>query len=88
VTFQASTGTEGEKEVSQKEKKSKKRAKKKKGGQAQGSLSLYPSQQHLMSRYKFNPETGHTMDMMQDEDWSLCDKECGWCGHCAEAYDI
>ncbi|KAH8746549.1 hypothetical protein F5883DRAFT_254706 [Diaporthe sp. PMI_573] len=19
-----------------------------------------------------------------DEDWSLCDKDCGWCGHCAD----
>lgn len=32
-------------------------------------------------------ETGYTMDMMQDQDWALCDKDCGWCGHCAESYD-
>ena len=19
-----------------------------------------------------------------DQDWALCDKDCGWCGHCAD----
>jgi hypothetical protein len=76
-----SDGTEREKGVnqvekgSQKKKKSKKGAKKKKGGaQTQRPPSL---QRSLASQYKFNPETGHMMDMMQDEDWSLCDKDCG-----------
>lgn len=22
--------------------------------------------------------------MIEDEDWTLCDKDCGWCGHCAD----
>jgi hypothetical protein len=21
----------------------------------------------------------------EDQDWALCDKECGWCGHCADS---
>ena len=24
--------------------------------------------------------------MSQDQDWSLCDKDCSRCGHCAESY--
>ena len=61
-------------------------AKEKKGGaQAQRPPSL---QRPLASQYKINPETGYMMDMMQDQDWSLCDKDCGWCGHCAEVYDF
>lgn len=26
-------------------------------------------------------------DMMEDQNWALCDKDCGWCGHCAEGVD-
>jgi hypothetical protein len=22
-----------------------------------------------------------------DQDWVLCDKDCGWCGHCADSVD-
>ena len=22
-----------------------------------------------------------------DQDWTLCDKDCGWCGHCADSVD-
>lgn len=33
-----------------------------------------------------NSHTGRMMDMGLDEDWALCDKDCGWCGHCAESY--
>ncbi|KAF1846090.1 uncharacterized protein K460DRAFT_377383 [Cucurbitaria berberidis CBS 394.84] len=22
-----------------------------------------------------------------DQDWGLCDKDCGWCGHCADGVD-
>lgn len=22
-----------------------------------------------------------------DQDWALCDKDCGWCGHCADGVD-
>ncbi|CVK99389.1 uncharacterized protein FMAN_02231 [Fusarium mangiferae] len=25
---------------------------------------------------------------LDDEDWSLCDKDCGWCGHCADGVDF
>jgi hypothetical protein len=39
------------------------------------------------SPWKVNPNTGRMMDMMEDEDWSLCDKDCGWCGRCAEGVD-
>ncbi|EWG44998.1 hypothetical protein FVEG_15769 [Fusarium verticillioides 7600] len=24
------------------------------------------------------------MSGLDDEDWSLCDKDCAWCGHCAD----
>jgi hypothetical protein len=33
---------------------------------------------------KLNPLTGQMMNLLEDEDWALCDKDCGWCGHCAE----
>ena len=36
------------------------------------------------SSFKVNPNTGRTMDMFADQDWALCDKDCGWCGHCNE----
>jgi hypothetical protein len=36
--------------------------------------------------WKVNGLTGQMMDMQLDEDWALCDKDCGWCGHCAESY--
>jgi len=22
-----------------------------------------------------------------DQDWALCDEDCGWCGHCADGID-
>jgi hypothetical protein len=28
----------------------------------------------------------HYMDD-DDQDWALCDKDCGWCGHCADGVD-
>lgn len=59
------------------EKKSKKN--KKKGGSGTGRNGY-----SYGSSMKINPETGRMMDMSLDEDWSLCDKDCGWCGHCAE----
>lgn len=34
-----------------------------------------------------NNITGQMMNMQLDEDWTVCDKDCGWCGHCAESYD-
>ena len=24
------------------------------------------------------------MDTYAEDNWALCDKDCGWCGHCAE----
>jgi hypothetical protein len=35
---------------------------------------------------KINSLTGQMMNVQLDEDWALCDKDCGWCGHCAESY--
>ena len=23
-----------------------------------------------------------------DQDWALCNKDCGWCGHCADGVDF
>ncbi|MCJ1403151.1 hypothetical protein MMC11_006374 [Xylographa trunciseda] len=37
------------------------------------------------SRYQQNLETNYMMGMAQDQNWGLCDKDCAWCGHCAEA---
>lgn len=34
--------------------------------------------------WNVNPSTGQTMDMFDHQDWMLCDKDCGWCGHCAD----
>ncbi|CZT43994.1 uncharacterized protein RSE6_04112 [Rhynchosporium secalis] len=31
--------------------------------------------------------TDYTMDMYGGYDWGLCDKDCGWCGHCADGVD-
>jgi hypothetical protein len=36
--------------------------------------------------WKINSLTGQMMNMHLDENWALCDKDCGWCGHCAESY--
>jgi len=33
---------------------------------------------------KVNQNTGQTMNLLEDQDWALCDKDYGWCGHCAE----
>ena len=37
------------------------------------------------STSKVNPNTGQTMNLLEDQDWALCDKDCGWCGQCAES---
>jgi hypothetical protein len=37
------------------------------------------------SSWKVNTNTRQMMDMLQDQDWALCDKDCGWCGHCGES---
>jgi len=31
--------------------------------------------------------SGWSVDMMEDQNWALCDKDCGRCGHCAEGVD-
>jgi len=36
------------------------------------------------SSSEINPNTGQIMNLLEDQDWALCDKDCGWCGHCAE----
>jgi hypothetical protein len=36
--------------------------------------------------WEVNQNTGHTMDLLEDQDWMLCDKDCGWCGHCADGF--
>jgi hypothetical protein len=36
--------------------------------------------------WKANSVTGQMMNMQLVEDWALCDKDCAWCGHCAESY--
>ncbi len=36
------------------------------------------------SIFKVNPNTGRMMNMLEGQDWAVCDKDCGWCGHCAE----
>lgn len=28
--------------------------------------------------------TGPQADWFEEQNWALCDKDCGWCGHCAE----
>ena len=40
----------------------------------------------LMAGWNVNSITGQMMNMQLGEDWALCDKDCGWCGHCAESY--
>lgn len=38
------------------------------------------------SSSKINPNTGRIMNLLEDQNWALCDKDCGWCGHCAEGF--
>jgi len=51
-----------------------------------------PTQQRKSSnvktveRWKVDAETVLMMGMGQHQDWALCDKDCGWCGHCAGKY--
>lgn len=28
--------------------------------------------------------TNQTCNMFDDQNWALCDKDCGWCGHCGD----
>lgn len=36
------------------------------------------------SGWKVNVNTGYTMNMLEEQNWGLCDKDCGWCGHCMD----
>jgi len=36
------------------------------------------------STWNVNPNTGQMMNLLEDQDWALCDKDCGWCGHCTD----
>jgi len=38
--------------------------------------------------WKVNSIIGQLMNMLLDEDRTLCDKDRVWCGHCAESYDL
>ncbi|KAG0650785.1 hypothetical protein D0Z07_2215 [Hyphodiscus hymeniophilus] len=40
--------------------------------------------QGSQSSSMYNPNTGQMMDLQEEQDWALCDKDCGWCGHCTE----
>lgn len=61
-----------------KKKKSKKRATGTGGGPSSTSDPIW----------KVNPLTGNMMDMIENENYGLCDKDCGWCGHCMDGVDI
>ncbi|EAT76531.1 hypothetical protein HBI56_231210 [Parastagonospora nodorum] len=39
--------------------------------------------------HEFNMRDTHTVSNFSDDDqdWVLCDKDCGWCGHCGDAVD-
>ena len=74
VTFvEAGTQSENSRKKKKKEKRGKGRSGSKRGyggGGEYGYMELNPL----------------IMDMDQDQNWGLCDKDCGWCGHCAEAH--
>jgi hypothetical protein len=38
--------------------------------------------------WQVNVNTGRMMDLSEDQNWGLCDKDCGWCGHCTEGVDL
>jgi hypothetical protein len=38
--------------------------------------------------YKFTQDGRAYILGLDDEDWGLCDKDCGWCGHCADGVDV
>ena len=40
------------------------------------------------SSLKLNPNTGRMMNLFADQDWILCDKDCGWCGHCSDGVNL
>jgi hypothetical protein len=39
--------------------------------------------------HDFNIRDTYTVSKFSDndQDWVLCDKDCGWCGHCGDAVD-
>ncbi|OJJ42084.1 hypothetical protein ASPZODRAFT_137503 [Penicilliopsis zonata CBS 506.65] len=80
IQFVRESGTDtkpaptAEKQIAKKEKQKKKQ----KGSGYQGHSSYRQSV----------PYTSWTMDMGQGNSWGLCDKDCGWCGHCMNFVDI
>ncbi|PVH73279.1 hypothetical protein DL98DRAFT_607639 [Cadophora sp. DSE1049] len=58
---------------------------KKKKGKKGKSLRMG---QGCHSSWRVNPNTGQMMNLHADQDWMLCDKDCGWCGHCGDGVDI
>jgi hypothetical protein len=76
VFVDAEQSKETDKKQKNKEKKQKKKAR-------SGTNMRYRSSNPGL---KPNPEPGRMIDMTQDEDWALCDKDCAWCGPCAEAF--
>ena len=63
-------------------KKSKKKMKKKKEKTRQGSMPNV--NRGSGSTWRVNANTGYTMDLFEDQNWALCDGDCGWCGHCGD----
>ena len=49
-------------------------------GPAEGDLKSMEDR----SRFKINPSTRRMIDTNANEDWALCDKDCGWCEHCGK----
>ncbi|KAG4432996.1 hypothetical protein IFR05_011511 [Cadophora sp. M221] len=61
-----------------------KKEKRKKKKTRKGTSVQTETWQASHSIFKVNPNTGRTMNMLEGQDWAVCDKDCGWCGHCAE----
>lgn len=47
-----------------------------------------PKPKRNKPQFQLEPNTTQWMNMSEDLDWGLCDKECGWCGHCMDGVDI
>ncbi|KAE8441679.1 hypothetical protein EG329_004552 [Mollisiaceae sp. DMI_Dod_QoI] len=80
TTEMASTQLGGEKKAGNGKDSSKKKAKRKKrtGNSSTGTSNT------VYGMWKLNPNTGRMMDMGEDQNSGLCDKDCGWCGHCGD----
>ncbi|KAF2814487.1 uncharacterized protein BDZ99DRAFT_517074 [Mytilinidion resinicola] len=85
-TTTAKGKTADEKQAAQPAKKEKKKKKKKKKDTgrevASGSRGVAAS----AAWYDRSPSSYDMFD--EDQNWGLCDKDCGWCGHCMDGLDI